>query len=48
MKEIRILVTGAGRRVELMQALKQAALSLNIHLRLYGADMTGTAPALAY
>lgn len=48
MKEIRILVTGVGRRVELMQALRQAALKLNINLQLYGADIAGTAPALAY
>ena len=48
MKEIRILITGVGRRVELMQAFRQAALKLNIDLKLYGADMAGTAPALAY
>lgn len=48
MKKIRILVTGVGRRVELMQAFRQAALKLNINLKLYGADMAGTAPALAY
>ena len=46
--ELRILVTGVGRRVELMQAFRQAALKLNINLKLYGADMAGTAPALAY
>lgn len=48
MKEIRILVTGVGRRVELMQAFRQAALKLDISLKIYGADMAGTAPALAY
>lgn len=48
MKELHILVTGVGRRVELMQAFRQAALKLNINLKLYGADMAGTAPALAY
>lgn len=48
MKEIHILVTGVGRRVELMQAFRQAALNLNIDLKIYGADMAGTAPALAY
>ncbi|MCB7320094.1 HAD-IA family hydrolase [Lacrimispora sp. 210928-DFI.3.58] len=48
MKEIRILVTGVGRRVELIQAFRQAALRLNIQLKLYGADMAGTAPALTY
>ena len=48
MKEIHILVTGVGRRIELLQAFRQAALSLNINLKIYGADMSGTAPALAY
>lgn len=48
MKEIHILVTGIGRRVELMQAFRQAALCLDINLKLFGADMEGTAPALAY
>ena len=47
-KEIHILVTGVGRRVELLQAFRQAALKLNIDLKIYGADMAGTAPALAY
>lgn len=45
---IRILFTGVGRRVELLQAFRNAALVLNKELRIYGADMTGTAPALAY
>lgn len=48
MKEIHILVTGVGRRIELLQAFRQAALNLNINLKIYGADMSGTAPALAY
>lgn len=48
MKELHILVTGIGRRVELLQAFRQAALKLNINLKLYGADMTGTAPALVF
>ncbi len=48
MREIHILVTGVGRRVELLQAFRQAALKLNINLKLYGADLTGTAPAFAY
>ena len=46
--ELRILFTGIGRRVELVQAYRQAALSLNVNLKIYGADMAGTAPALAY
>lgn len=48
MKELRILFTGAGRRVELLQAFRQAALRLGVSLKLYGADMAGTAPALAF
>lgn len=48
MKTIRILFTGIGRRVELMQAFRQAANRLNVILKLYGADMAGTAPALAF
>ena len=48
MKELRILFTGVGRRIELIQAFRQAALHLGINLKLYGADMAGTAPALTY
>jgi HAD superfamily hydrolase (TIGR01549 family) len=48
MKEIRILFTGVGRRVELISAFRQAALCLNVNLKIYRADMTGTAPTLAY
>ena len=48
MRIIRILFTGVGRRVELMQAFRQAANHLNINLKIYGADMAGTAPALAF
>lgn len=48
MKTYRILFTGVGRRVELVQAFRQAALVLNKQLKIYGADMTGTAPALAF
>ena len=45
---IRILFTGAGRRIELIQAFRNAALVLDVDLKIYGADMTGTAPALAF
>lgn len=45
---MRILFTGVGRRVELIQAFRDAALALDVNLRLYGADMAGTAPALAF
>lgn len=48
MTEARILFTGIGRRIELVQAFRQAALTLRQKLRVYGADLTGTAPALAY
>jgi len=43
-----ILFTGVGRRIELLQAFKNASLVLNKELKIYGADMAGTAPALAY
>lgn len=43
-----ILFTGVGRRIELLQAFRNAALVLNKDLRIFGADMEGTAPALAY
>lgn len=48
MSEKKILFTGVGRRIELIQAFRNAALVLNIELKIYGADMAGTAPALAY
>lgn len=43
-----ILFTGVGRRIELLQAFRNAALVLNKNLKIYGADMAGTAPALSY
>ena len=45
---MRILFTGVGRRIELLQAFRNAALVLNKELKIYGADMAGSAPALAY
>lgn len=45
---MRILFTGVGRRIELLQAFRNAALVTNKELRIYGADMAGTAPALAF
>ena len=36
MDELRILFTGVGRRIELLQAFRQAALSLNVNLKIYG------------
>ncbi len=43
-----ILFTGVGRRIELIQAFRSAALILNKSIKIYGADITGNAPALAY
>lgn len=48
MREIHILFTGAGRRIELIKAFREAALTLNKNLKIYGADMVLTAPSLAY
>ena len=48
MNTLKILFTGVGRRIELVQAFRQAATTVNIDLKLYGADMTATAPALAF
>ncbi len=45
---MKILFTGVGRRIELLQAFRNATLVLGKELKIYGADMTGTAPALAY
>ena len=45
---IRILYTGVGRRIELLQAFRNAALVLNKKLKIYSADMAGTDSALAY
>lgn len=43
-----ILFTGIGRRIELVQAFRNAANVLGKELKIYGADMTGTAPALTF
>ncbi len=48
MEEIHILFTGAGRRIELINAFREAALVLNKNLKIYGSDMILTAPSLAY
>ncbi len=48
MNEYRILFTGIGRRVELIQAFRRAALCQDKKIRLYGTDMDGTAPALLF
>ena len=48
MKMLKILFTSVGRRVELIQAFKNAANALGIDLRIFGADITATAPALQF
>ena len=48
MAELKILFTGVGRRIELIQAFRQAALALNKSVKIFGADISRTAPALAY
>ena len=45
---MKLLFTSVGRRVELMQAFKDAAARCNIDLVLYGADITASAPALYF
>jgi len=45
---MKILFTSVGRRVELMQAFRAAAGKRGIDLQLYGADISDTAPALAF
>lgn len=45
---MKILFTSVGRRVELVQAFKNAADRLNIKLDLYGVDVADSAPALFF
>lgn len=45
---MKILFTSVGRRVELMQAFKNAASRMQVELELYGADISDSAPALAF
>ena len=45
---MKILFTSVGRRVELMQAFRNAANELGIDLTIYGADVSDTAPALMF
>ncbi len=45
---MKILFTSVGRRVELMQAFKNAAQNLKMNLQIYGADITDSAPALYF
>ena len=48
MKELRILFTGAGRRVELIRAFREAAFVREYPLVIYGCDMSDRAVVLAY
>ena len=45
---MKLLFTSVGRRVELMQAFRNAADNLGIELELIGADISTTAPALYF
>lgn len=45
---IRILFTGVGRRIELIKAFREASLVLNKSIKIYGADMAASAPALCF
>lgn len=45
---MKILFTSVGRRVELIQAFRNAASKLAIQLEIYGADITDSAPALMF
>ncbi len=45
---MRILFTSIGRRVELVQAFRSAAERLGVHLEIFGADITKSAPALMF
>lgn len=47
-EKIKILFTSVGRRVELMQAFRNAAEDLGLSLIIIGAEITDTAPALFY
>lgn len=46
-KKINILFTSVGRRVELVQAFREGASRLGVQLKIHGADLTSTAPALS-
>lgn len=48
MKEINVLILSAGRRVELVQLFKKAALDLKITSKVIAADCSITAPALYF
>lgn len=43
-----ILFTSAGRRIELIQAFREDAARLGLRLKIHGADLMNTAPALSF
>ena len=43
-----ILFLGVGRRIELLQAFRNASIALNKRIVIYGEDICDTAPALAF
>ena len=45
---MKLFFTSVGRRVELIQAFRNAAKKLGIDLTIYGADVSDTAPALFF
>lgn len=45
---MRILFTGVGRRIELIQAFREAALVLGKDLKIFAADVARSAPALPF
>lgn len=45
---MKILFTSVGRRVELIQAFRNAARELNVKLEIFGADISESAPALYF
>ncbi len=45
---MKLLFTSVGRRVELIQAFRQASKELNIDLKIIGADIAQDAPALQF
>ncbi len=47
-KEIRILFTGVGRRVELLQQFRDAAFRLGLNLKIFGSDICRDAPAALF
>ena len=45
---MKILFTSVGRRVELIQAFRNAAIKCETELKIFGTDMSTTAPALSF